>query len=197
MLLEMIPEQSGGTCRIVHSREMVREGERWLSGDGFVAAVRDSGEAGAGWEVRISGTGLPAEWYLALPRALVARGAARIELESWGWWLGEGPKPGEVAVLDHIACRLPSVLTGSVAARSGAAFLDMRGAYSAGPGGSESGVVVWHTEETEGLSEEEMEAARLAGCAVASPSGVPWAIGARAAGCGFRAVLRCLYETWE
>ncbi len=164
-------------------------------------------------EIRVSAGELSHEWYVSIPSALRDAGIETMELVSWGWWLGEDveggivdgrlTRPYALRVVDHVACRLPNPLTGSEVARRGQAFVDMRGAYDSGSdacGTYGSGgrivrdVVVWHTTEVGELGWEEIDAARRAGCDVASPNVAPWAVGSRAAGCGIAAWIQEVIE---
>jgi len=127
------------------------------------------------------------ECYREIPLVLRDSGVERVELVTWGWWIGTGAGAAVAGVADHVACHLSNPLTGSDEARRGEAFVSMRDAYDRG--GSMPEVVVWHTVETEGLSEKEILVAREAGCEAASPYVAPWAVGVRAAGLGFSAYL--------
>ncbi|HDS30525.1 MAG TPA: hypothetical protein ENN67_05710 [Firmicutes bacterium] len=141
---------------------------------------------------------LPAHWYISIPAALAAIGGKKIELKTWGWWLIDEPVHDAVWITDHVACYVPNPLTGTNDAKSGKAFLGMKDSYDeshsmkSGIIGNEGEFIdgiVWHTRQVDSLDEEEMRAAREAGCSVASPNVVPWAIGARAAQCLFAALI--------
>ncbi len=148
--------------------------------------------------LKIEGSFISSQWYIQLPAAFRAKGIERIELKSWGWWISDKPGPDAVWVVDHVTCHTPGPLTGTDAARRGEAFIGMRDAYDTGQSmasglleGAENleEAVLWHTIQTEKLTEEEIQAARSAGCTVAGPNVAPWAIGARAAGCEFAATV--------
>lgn len=195
-ILDRIKAFRGSKCRLVQLRKL---------------AQYDS--PGGMPEIRVPAGELSCEWYVSIPGALRDAGIETVELVSWGWWLGEEVEGGIVdgrlmvryalRVVDHVACRLPSPLTGSEAARHGKAFVDMRGAYDSGSdvrgteereGRMERDVVVWHTAEVKELVWEEIDAGRRAGCDVASPDVAPWAVGSRAAGCRIGAWICELVE---
>jgi purine nucleoside phosphorylase len=143
----------------------------------------------------------PVEWYVDLPGRMAQAGLRRIELLAPAWWIGEEAAPSTAWVVDHIACHLPSPLTGSEAARHGKAFLSMRRAYDVSHVAASLCLddaelrempvaVVWHTGGGGEPGQEEVRRARSAGCAVVSANVAPWAVGARAAGCEFAACVR-------
>lgn len=137
--------------------------------------------------------------YVKLLRVLADSGIHRIELASTGWWIGDLPLPSRAIVADHVACHLPSPLTGSAAAKQGGAFLSMRDAYDQSFSAlaqwmdeMQQGVpevVVWHSGSVKRPSGAEVESARSAGCSVMSGRIAPWTVGARAAGCAFSAIV--------
>ena len=185
--------------KIIHRREIsAKQDEKavvWGGGKG-IAAVKGISEGKI--ELLIEGAGLPAEWYRGVMSVLREAGAGRIDLESWGWWLGEeAGKPAFARIVDHVACHLPNPLTGSESARRGEAFVSMRGAYDrvypiarhAARAGAVVDAVLWHTEESEGMSDEDASAARGAGCVVAGGNVAGWATVAVAAGCRFSAMV--------
>lgn len=148
--------------------------------------------------LKIEGSFISSQWYIELPAAFRAVGIERIELKSWGWWISDKPGPDAVWVVDHVTCYTPGPLTGSEAARRGEAFIGMRDAYDTGRTmasgfleGTENlkDAVLWHTIQSDELTDEEIKTARSAGCTVAGPNVAPWAIGARAAGCEFAATV--------
>jgi hypothetical protein len=128
-------------------------------------------------------------WFREYPRLLKAEGFSIVDLVTLGEWLGDGKPPDAARVSDHVACRLPNPLTGSLEAAGGQAFLDMRGAYLPGRHEEIPHVVVWHTTRTSGLSEQEKNMAISAGCNAACPFVAPWAVGVVAAGMRFSALL--------
>jgi hypothetical protein len=146
-----------------------------------------------GCRIIILGSKVPDELCRTIMERLRDVGVEKIELRTWGWWLGEEEyKPDEVLVSDHVACHKPSPLTGTEEAARGDAFIRMRRAYSTEDPGN-PGVrqaVLWHTSETESLSETEIETAKAAGCEVASPDTAGWAVCARAAGIEISAMVR-------
>ena len=128
-------------------------------------------------------------WFREYPRLLKAQGFNIVDLVTVGEWLGDGKPPDAARVSDHVACRLPNPLTGSLEAAIGEAFLDMRGAYQPGRNEEIPHVVVWHTTQTSGLSEQERSIAISAGCLAVSPYVAPWAVGVVASGMRFSAFL--------
>jgi hypothetical protein len=112
----------------------------------------------------------------------------KVEIISNGWWLGEGAAPSAARIIDHVACHLPSPLTGSQEAATGKAFVSMKNAYeivSAISGLNCTAMpqaVLWHTSEVATMTDEEVSMAREAGCQVAGPYVAPWAVLARSAG---------------
>jgi len=178
-ILSAIPATASKTFRIIH-----RKSSTDASADKIISKGDD--------RIVVEGADMPDEWYVQIVDRLSAVGVERIELESWGWWIGGNSKPERVQISDHVACHLPNPLTGSVGAARGDAFVSMRGAYSSSKKEEEQAVasaVLWHTLETEELSGREMETARDAGCDVVSASVAGWAICARAAGCNFSATV--------
>jgi len=151
---------------------------------------------------RMSGDRFPSEFYLEMCSMLKARNVNRINLRTWVWDLApdEGEKilDTERFVTEHVACHLPSPLTGSVLALTGQAFIDMKGAYGFGKLLNSENIAMknctlWHTNETGKLSEEEMRIALGAGCDTASPNVVPWAVCGRAFGMTIDAVVKRRY----
>ena len=148
-------------------------------------------------EIGIAGADIPAEWYVEITRALAEIGVRRIELFSWGWWIGEGDRnEGQIVrITDHIACHFSNPLTGSESARRGEAFIDMRGVYGGEIDDGEKRIVdgiLWHTDKVDRMPIEEISEALSAGCKVAGPNVAPWAVCAKAAGLDFSAKIHCL-----
>jgi hypothetical protein len=206
-LLRWLRESKCDTCGLIHvpkgASSPGRRTVRWDRGRG-VAWIEDSPDREKTVLITIEGPDLSAQWYISLPAALVEMGVKRIELRSWGWWILDDPKPPAVWIVDHITCYLPGPLIGTDQARRGRAFMGMKHAYEESHS-MVSGIlkdrdglrdgIVWHTKEHEALGLGELESARAAGCSVASPNIAPWAIGARAAGCRFAAVVVDPLET--
>lgn len=143
--------------------------------------------------IRVTGPDVPDELCRAIVKRLSEIGVEKIELRTWGWWLGEeDDRPEAVQVIDHVACHLPSPLTGTAEAASGEAFINMRAAYSVDDP-EDRGIcqaILWHTTETGRLSDRETETALGAGCRVASPDAAKWAVCARAAGIEISVMVR-------
>jgi len=133
---------------------------------------------------------LPDDWYIRIPRSLASAGVRNIILSSDVQWIGDDPAPAEVVITDHIACHVPSPLTGSADARFGQVFIDMRDAYSYERSPGDAPVILWHSLTVGDLADEELSVAKSAGCRVAGHSIAPWAICARAAGCTFHAAVK-------
>ena len=132
------------------------------------------------------------KWFREIPVAVRESGVTRLELVTWGWWLGDSPGPKSGTVIDQIACHLPNPLTGSVEARNGMAFINMRDAYQKScslrlpyPEAETRTVVLWHTASEEAFPETERKLALDNECLAASPYVAPWAVGARHAGLEF------------
>ena len=148
--------------------------------------------------LRMSGDRFPSEFYLGMCSMLKARNVEGINLWTWAWDLAvdnaEKIKDTERVVTDHVACHLPSPLTGSCLALTGGAFIDMKGAYGSGKLLKSEKIAgknctLWHTNETGKLSEEEARIAREAGCNTASPNVVPWSVCGRAFGMEINVVV--------
>ncbi len=139
--------------------------------------------------IEISGREIPEDWYISIPQSLSNKGIQNIKLSGPAKWLGDDPAPREAVISDHIACHVPSPLTGSGNARFGQAFIDMRGAYTFDANSSSDRYILWHTVSDGEMGDEERAIARSAGCLLASHIIAPWAIGARAAGSTFSAVV--------
>ena len=148
--------------------------------------------------LRMTGDRFPSEFYLEMCGLLKARNVEGINLRTWAWDLGVddggGIKDTEKVVTDHVACHLPSPLTGSRLALTGGAFIDMKGAYGSGKLLNSENIAMknctlWHTNETGELSEEELRIALGAGCDTASPNVVPWSVCGRAFGMGINVVV--------
>ena len=139
--------------------------------------------------LRMSGDRFPSEFYLEMCGMLKVRNVKEINLRTWAWDLEvektEKIPDTERIVTDHVACHLPSPLTGSCLALTGGAFIDMKGAYGSGKLLKSESITMknctlWHTNETVKLSEEEARTALGAGCNTASPNVVPWSVCVRA-----------------
>jgi hypothetical protein len=174
-LLEEIKLLHGDSIRIRHT----------LNPDGTdISLVNEAGQA----VIVINGR-LPDEYYIRIPDALYSSGIVSISLDAHAIWISAMTAPPGVVISDHIACHHTNPLTGTVEARYGEAFIDMRDPYNLDGVDSVDAVVLWHTALEGRLSAEEMSAARAAGCSVASPVIAPWAVGARKAGCTLSAAV--------
>lgn len=205
-LIGWVGGQRAETCVITHraqgSGAPKGRSVTWDDGGGF--AVLDMASVDSGViALTVCEVMLGPRWYTELPVALARCGVRRIELDGWGWWIGPGPAPRVARIIDHIACHLPSPLTGSGRARGGEAFVSMREAYDprrevvGGANLSDEDtveVVLWHTAAIGVPPGEVIQVARSAGCSVASPNVAPWAIGARAAGVEFWAKVTSLTD---
>lgn len=171
-IINRLQKESTTKCRITHSQ----------SGEpGYTIDIRDRVVV-----IEVEGD-IEEEMYLDLSEALKATGVEEIRLETVGLWLGEGKAPERVTVTDHIACHTDNILTGSEAAAKGEAFIDMRTAYKQSEDTEEC--ILWHLGDGLEISDEEREAAKEAGCSVASDRVVPWVIGAKVAGVGISVVV--------
>jgi len=166
----IIPDGISKTISIIHER-------------GENGEIRFEWSDQGNCRILVTGSNLPDELYRAITGRLREVGVEKVELMTWGCWLGkEEEKPDSVLINDHVACHLPGPLTGTVEAARGEAFISMRGAYSAedpdNPGIRHA--VLWQTTESEKLSEQEIATAKEAGCEVASPDAAGWVVCARA-----------------
>jgi len=156
----------------------------------------------SGVEFSLTGEKFPPEFYLEMCRWLCDMRIEIIHLRSWGWNL---PEPDMVVgseqefrrerlIKDHVACGLPSPLTGSLPASKGEAFIDMRNAYN-WQGEAENfnkrTSTLWHTKEVRKLTDREKAVAWDAGCGTASPNVVPWTMSARMYGMEIKVVVQC------
>jgi len=154
-----------------------------LSGPpGFITVEQDNGTV-----IRISGRTTPDGLHLEIMKMLVDIGVKGIEINSWAWWIAESDKPQSAPVIDHVACHLTSILTGTPEATRGDAFIDMKDAYTSSPPEPDSGIILWHTESTDVLPDTEKKIASGAGCHAATPNLAQCTIAARAYGLTVRA----------
>ena len=137
----------------------------------------------------LDASALDLRWYWDYAKKLRDATVDHILLVAVGWWLGDGPPPEIVRIVDHVACHLPNPLTGTAEARDGKAFIDMHQAYfpwnlpiNAFENVSIPDAILWHTNEKNFLRADEVALAKSARCDVASPCVVPLVVGARAAG---------------
>jgi hypothetical protein len=172
--------------------------QKWLEriiiekSDSWVIDCTGSDEINSGDKtpvLKVGGDRLTDEIYLQIPEAMLLNGTRSIKVVGSGWWLDDKLQFERIFICDHIACHSPNPLTGSIDAKSGKAFIDMRAAYEvlADPGCS---VVMWHS-FGESLPPEEYAIARKAGCAVASHVIAPWTVGAAKAGLKVTAEIIC------
>ena len=144
-----------------------------------------------GPQLRINVNTVTDEMYREIPEALIESGFGMLRFESMARWISDDPCPEKAVVKDHVACHVENFLTGSDEARTGKAFIDMRGAYRI-DSVDEPGVVLWHSRdkyENLMLPDDELNAARDAGCDAASPYIAEWVIGAKRVNLPVKAIV--------
>lgn len=183
-------EGTGFITRIGHLAKGLKDGKCFLVHTHSEEVSFSVDESDGDLTIVISGD-IGNDLYLKVMNTLAEAEVEKVELKTEGIWIGDGEKPKQIAVSDHIACHRDNILTGSVASKRGEAFVDMRDAYlKSDVDRAGDGIVIWHLGNEPGISDKEREIAGKAGCDAASRYVAPWAIAAKVAGVGISAMVK-------